>query len=332
MFNRVFAWLVRFFVSSFLVWIVLTTVIPQTVTKYTHPDVQVGQFHKSWYPYRSLVGDPSPLTNSTVLFVVAHPDDEVMFFSPSVIEASKPQNGNLVRLLCLSNGDASDVSMGTIRAAELKSAARILGIHTNDVEVLEDGQFKDGMSESWDIDQVADTIEQAVSSAITTTMAKSPSVTTVRAAREQIVVVTFDSQGVSNHPNHISLHHGAVQWYKKYQRSQVDTKRPRGTSLLFLRSLSFFEKYSFTLVTNCELFAEHVSRLVLGNIFKLNVNIAFFSRASASSPVTFYSDLNMLSVAYAAMAYGHFSQMVWFRYGWLIFSRYLTFNQLVPVE
>ncbi len=30
--------------------------------------------------------------------------------------------------------------------------------------------------------------------------------------------------------------------------------------------------------------------------------------------IRFYSDLNMLSLSYAAMAYGHFSQMVWFRY------------------
>ena len=45
--------------------------------------------------------------------------------------------------------------------------------------------------------------------------------------------------------------------------------------------------------------------------------------------VRLYSELNMLRLSYAAMAYGHFSQMVWFRYAWLLLSRYLTYNHLI---
>jgi len=39
--------------------------------------------------------------NKRVMFVTAHPDDECMFFAPSIIHASKCGK---VRLLCLSNG------------------------------------------------------------------------------------------------------------------------------------------------------------------------------------------------------------------------------------
>ncbi|RKP29182.1 hypothetical protein METBISCDRAFT_28439, partial [Metschnikowia bicuspidata] len=76
-----------------------------------------------------------------------------------------------------------------------------------------------------------------------------------------------------------------------------------------------------------------VLRFFLRNVLNININISFFdSFAHKQLPcIKVYSDLNMLSVSYAAMAYGHFSQMVWFRYGWLVLSRYLTFNHLTQI-
>lgn len=305
-------------------WVVLSTIIPQKITKYTHSEVQNTSFKSSLYPYGSLLG-PSRIQNSTVYFVIGHPDDEVMFFSPTIIELSKPKNNNDVKIICFSNGDSVDASMGIVRSEELKASSRILGVLESNVVVLNLDHFKDGMDVYWDADEIAKTL--------------STSIVNSKDDLNALVVITFDEEGVSGHPNHISLFHGVRLWNRKNFAYAKKLSATKPAPILYgLKSLNFWEKYSFTLLTNVELFVEHLSKLLISNILKFNVNVSFFSSSSAtnSSPeavpsLMFYSDLNMLSVSYAAMSYGHFSQMVWFRYGWLLFSRYLTFNQLIPI-
>lgn len=295
---------------SYLIWIILSTAIPQILIKYTNSQIQLNKYEPSkYYPYNSITSPtPLPLKNSTVYFIIGHPDDEVMFFSPSMIEISKPKHNNKVKLICFSRGDAVDDSFGNIRSQELIQLARIIGINENDVITLND--YKDGMSEHWDSLKIGKSLNEIID-----LNSESPN-----------ILITFDEFGVSNHPNHISLYHGTKKYYESI-KSNNDVK------LYVLKSLNFIEKYSFTLLTIIELFVDHLSRL-FDSILKININISFFSNNiyNKSSSIKFYSDLNMLSVGYAAMAYGHFSQMVWFRYGWLIFSRYLTFNHLIEVD
>jgi len=44
------------------------------------------------------------LREKNILLVIAHPDDEVMFFGPTLIGISKQRYNNKVSLLSLSNG------------------------------------------------------------------------------------------------------------------------------------------------------------------------------------------------------------------------------------
>jgi hypothetical protein len=44
------------------------------------------------------------LRNKRICLVIAHPDDEAMFFSPTVLALTKPDTGNHVKILCLSTG------------------------------------------------------------------------------------------------------------------------------------------------------------------------------------------------------------------------------------
>lgn len=246
-----------------------------------------------------------------MFFVIGHPDDEVMFFSPSLVEITKRKHDNEVKIICFSRGDAVDESFGDIRAHELRSSARIIGVKDENVIVLD--KFKDGMDEHWSAQDIASSLAKEVTH-----------------ASKPLVLITFDDKGVSNHPNHISLFHGTKEFVAKY----LKPKRDFNFKFYVLKSLNFWEKYSFTLLTNVELFVDLLSKFVFSNILKININISFFNAYSDKQlpSIKFYSDLNMLSVSYAAMAYGHFSQMVWFRYGWLIFSRYLTFNHLIQVN
>jgi N-acetylglucosaminylphosphatidylinositol deacetylase len=46
----------------------------------------------------------STIKNKRVCLLIAHPDDEAMFFSPTVLALTRPENGNHVKILCLSTG------------------------------------------------------------------------------------------------------------------------------------------------------------------------------------------------------------------------------------
>ena len=45
-----------------------------------------------------------PIHGKNILLVIAHPDDEVMFFGPTLIGITNSSAENSVRVLCLSNG------------------------------------------------------------------------------------------------------------------------------------------------------------------------------------------------------------------------------------
>jgi len=47
-----------------------------------------------------------PLHDRSILLVIAHPDDEVMFFGPTLVGITNATSNNHVRVLCLSNGTA----------------------------------------------------------------------------------------------------------------------------------------------------------------------------------------------------------------------------------
>lgn len=58
-----------------------------------------------------------------ILYVIAHPDDEAMFFVPSILHLGKTNN---LHLLCMSTGNAD--GLGRTREKELQASAKLLGI------------------------------------------------------------------------------------------------------------------------------------------------------------------------------------------------------------
>jgi len=44
------------------------------------------------------------LQGQRILLLIAHPDDEAMFFAPTLLELTRPELGNHVKILCLSSG------------------------------------------------------------------------------------------------------------------------------------------------------------------------------------------------------------------------------------
>lgn len=69
---------------------------------------------------------------SAVLLITAHPDDECMFFAPSINHFIK--SGMSVDLLCLSTGNFDGI--GEVRTEELRKSAGVLGIRN--VKIIND--------------------------------------------------------------------------------------------------------------------------------------------------------------------------------------------------
>jgi N-acetylglucosaminylphosphatidylinositol deacetylase len=44
------------------------------------------------------------LQGKRIVLLIAHPDDEAMFFAPTLISLSRPGLGNHITILCLSSG------------------------------------------------------------------------------------------------------------------------------------------------------------------------------------------------------------------------------------
>ena len=80
------------------------------------------------------------------LLVIAHPDDESMFFSPILQYLTK--RGFDVEILCLSNGNAE--GLGLVRTNELYGAmTRVYGLEPSAVTIVNTERMQDGMDTLW---------------------------------------------------------------------------------------------------------------------------------------------------------------------------------------
>lgn len=67
-----------------------------------------------------------------ILLLTAHPDDECMFFAPTILQLVASSSD--VYSLCLSTGDSD--GLGEIREKELAGSLDILGVHPNNRRIL----------------------------------------------------------------------------------------------------------------------------------------------------------------------------------------------------
>lgn len=67
-----------------------------------------------------------------LLLVIAHPDDEAMFFSPLLL--SRRASGDDIYVLCLSTGNFEGI--GETRCKELYKSCNVYGIRKENVKIV----------------------------------------------------------------------------------------------------------------------------------------------------------------------------------------------------
>jgi N-acetylglucosaminylphosphatidylinositol deacetylase len=124
------------------------------------------------------------------------------------------------------------------------------------------------------------------------------------------VLITFDARGISSHANHISLYHGALHWLR-----QID---PAGSAVTMysLTTTNILRKYISLLDAPFSTLSAVLHRLTRGSYDHYPEHLLFLS------------DLSGCRRAQRAMVNGHVSQMLWFRWGWIALSRYVSVNDL----
>ncbi|XP_032946581.1 N-acetylglucosaminyl-phosphatidylinositol de-N-acetylase isoform X2 [Rhinolophus ferrumequinum] len=123
-------------------------------------------------------------SESRTLLVIAHPDDEAMFFAPTVLGLTRLRHR--VFLLCFSAGNY--YNQGEIRKKELLQSCDVLGVPPSSVMIIDNRDFPDDPGVQWDTEQVASVLLQHIE------------------VNGINLVVTFDVGGVSGHSNHVALY------------------------------------------------------------------------------------------------------------------------------
>ncbi|TGJ88384.1 hypothetical protein E0Z10_g290 [Xylaria hypoxylon] len=258
------------------------------------------------------------LRNKKICLLIAHPDDEAMFFAPTVLALTRPEAGNHVKILCLSTGNAD--GLGETRRRELVKSAMLLGLRQeDDVFVMDSPDFPDSMTTTWDSDRISALLCSTFSPPLAN-VSKSTSSRSEAPTATIDALITFDDSGVSSHPNHISLYHGARTFISTLLKGKPGWASP--IDLYTLTSVGTARKYasfldSFTTMFVLLLRGVNARRKSdKGNPGTLvNMSVLFGGRESYGS-------------ARRAMTDAHKSQMVWFRWGWILLSRYMVINDL----
>lgn len=229
---------------------------------------------------------------SSALLVTAHPDDEAMFFAPTV--QGLLSAGTAVSALCLSTGNAAGV--GVKRTEELFASYDQLGVPSSNVKYLDDPRLQDSMDAVWPNEYVSSVVGKHVDSISRSTPVDA--------------LITFDKGGVSGHLNHIAAYNGTR-----------DLAVARGIPLYVLPSMEVWEKY------NSVPFAVWETITYSGHPPATPAGEAKDKYSPASELMILASPAQYVQAVQAM--FKHQTQLEWFRYLYLVFSRYMFANRLV---
>ncbi|KAI8342729.1 putative deacetylase LmbE-like domain-containing protein [Chlamydoabsidia padenii] len=238
----------------------------------------IASFFTYCYYILAQYQQPVPIKSNNLLLLTAHPDDECMFFGPTLTFLQSFSSKTRIHVLCLSTGNAD--GLGDIRKKELVRSCQKFNISSSHVKSLDHRELQDGMNNNWSPSLIADLLADHV---------KKYKIDTI---------VTFDDKGVSGHLNHAAAFYGANEY-----------RQTHSIQLYKLTTISLLRKYV--------------------GIVDLMV-MAIQNKIQSSAKVLIISPPFAYLQAHKAMRQHH-SQLVWFRWLYVSFSRYMFINELEKV-
>ncbi|GFF23758.1 N-acetylglucosaminyl-phosphatidylinositol de-N-acetylase [Aspergillus udagawae] len=237
----------------------------------------------------------------SILLVTAHPDDETLFFSPSI---TYPRDDPHVQraLLAISSGNYEGI--GDRRRQEIHDSCSVLGIVPDRCIVLDNAELQDNPKKWWNEDLIKDLVASHVQK------------------WNVDLIITFDNGGVSGHINHRAVSAGV----RKYI-----TSTPQAPPAYTLQSTFLLRKYSslIDLIPTAIPFSWRILKAILTSPVASAVD-----GVHDLSPLDAYNDKALLVsswrtylVSRAAFSQ-HASQYSWDRSFYLVISRYMWFNNL----
>ncbi|KAL2156633.1 hypothetical protein VTH82DRAFT_1378 [Thermothelomyces myriococcoides] len=239
---------------------------------------------------------PQLLAAKSLLIVTAHPDDECLFFSPSILGVLDRNRGVTGALLVMSTGN--NYGLGGTRAQELQGSCKVLGIHQERCIVLDHPELQDDPRVWWNTDLIEALVQEHVNK------------------WEVDVILTFDEGGVSGHMNHRAVS-AAVSHYA--------ATNPDAPSTFILTTTSPLRKY--TLLGDLPLTALPFAWRIISALSYPSTTTDPRDGGRALVANTWARYLKTRD-AFAQ----HSSQYTWDRHLYMILSRYVWFNDLRRVE
>ncbi|CDW80656.1 n-acetyl-d-glucosaminylphosphatidylinos itol de-n-acetylase [Stylonychia lemnae] len=169
-------------------------------------------------------------------------------------------------MICLSSGNYD--GLGQIRELELKKVGLFFGFQ--DVKVVDDPLLQDGMQEKWPKERVGEQIGLYIDSI----------------PNGVDLIITFDKDGVSSHPNHKDVYQGVMHFFNQ---------KSHHFDLMTLQSVNIVLKYTG----------------YIGALMQYPFSYTFY-------PDSIFDTIRALQ--------NHESQLVWYRILFTFFSRYAFIN------
>lgn len=262
------------------------------------------------------------VATQNIVFVFAHPDDEAMFFTPTLYALKQQQLFQIyfsefspssttmkpsLHFVCLTRGNYD--KLGDVREKEMHKSAKFYGVDS--CTVIEDARCQDGPVAKWDDDFV---VKEVVEKKIINEL-------------QADIIITFDRFGVSGHKNHgnvyacveKAVHNLRSQLERREQvegnrRSSRSSKNPPRCYRLV--SLPIWRKYS------------SIFGVLVGNFFsQLRLYSNNESKSEQQQQVTILLPPSQGLLSMQGL-WNHKSQFVWFRFFYVLFASYSYENIL----
>lgn len=153
---------------------------------------------------------------------------------------------------------------------------------------------------------------------------------------QYLQILTFDEEGISNHPNHRSLPKGVVHLLKHYDHPTIPP--PRLFTLITVPVVTKYTGIIAPILAKFDLYKlrlfYHIELLLVNLFLELELGLPFppdDPTSNQESMPVFVSGVSEYVLAIKAMR-EHASQLVWFRYLYVTFSRYMWVNEWVEVR